>query len=91
MHITLNAKRRGHGFDIESKTLSFVWDQNDDPKVEAYEKVLYDCITGDQTLFTKTEEVLASWKFINSITEHWNDLPLYTYAKGSRGPEIGIE
>lgn len=90
MHITLNTKRPGHGFDIESKTLSFVWDQHD-PQIEAYEKVLYDCIAGDQTLFTKTEEVLASWKFINSITEHWDDLPLHIYAKGSRGPEIGIE
>ncbi len=91
MHITLNAKQRGHGFDLESKTLSFVWNKEDDPKVEAYEKVLYDCIVGDQTLFTTTEEVLASWKFIHSITEHWNDLPLHIYQQGSTGPEIGIQ
>lgn len=91
MHITLNTKRRGHGFDIESKTLSFVWDRNDDPKVEAYEKVLYDCIAGDQTLFTTTDEVLASWKFIQSITQHWNDTPLHIYQKGSTGEGIGIQ
>lgn len=86
MHITLNVKKPGHGYQIESHTLSYTWDDASHA-VGAYEKVLLDCLVGDQTLFTRTEEVLASWKFISSIMEHWNKVPLQRYAKGSAGPE----
>ncbi len=54
---------------------------------DAYEKILFDCMVGDQTLFTSTKEVLASWKFINSILEGWKDKDPIIYKKGSDGPE----
>lgn len=85
MHITINAKRPGHGYQLESQTLSFTCRKEGD-EIDAYEKVLLDCIVGDQTLFTKTDEVLASWKFITSILKNWNDIPLHTYKKGEEGP-----
>ena len=87
MNITLNAKKPGHGYQLESRTLSFTCDKGD-AEIGAYEKVLLDCINGDHTLFTKTEEVLASWSFISSILDNWEDLPLYTYAKGSIGATL---
>jgi len=90
MNITLNVKKSGHGYQIESKTLSFGWDDNHDKTVSAYEKVLLDCIHGDQTLFTTAREVLASWKFISSITETWDAVPLYTYKEGSDGPDYSL-
>jgi glucose-6-phosphate 1-dehydrogenase len=86
MNITLNVKKPGHGFSIEENTLSFAWDEENRGIVNAYEKVLLDCIEGDQTLFTMTGEVLASWKFIASITDHWDTVPLQTYVEGSGGP-----
>ena len=39
---------------------------------DAYEKVIYDCIHGDQTLFTSTQEVEAAWKFITPIVRAWS-------------------
>lgn len=87
MSITLNTKKPGHGYHIESRALSYTWDDAVDVPVNAYEKVLLDCIGGDQTLFTRTEEVLASWKFITSIMENCHLVPLQTYKKGSAGPE----
>jgi glucose-6-phosphate 1-dehydrogenase len=86
MHITLNVKSLGHGYGVVPKTLSYVWDTNTTAQVGAYEKVLLDCIAGDQTLFTSGEEVLASWKFITALQEAWQVVPLQTYAKGSNGP-----
>jgi glucose-6-phosphate 1-dehydrogenase len=86
MNITLNVKKPGHGYELETNTLSFAWDEGNEKGYTAYEKVLQDCIHGDQTLFTKTEEVLASWKFITSITDHWDAVPLQTYEEGSSGP-----
>lgn len=86
MNITLNVKRPGHGYELESNTLSFAWDEDNEKGFSAYEKILIDCIEGDQTLFTKTEEVLASWKFITSITDNWGGIPLQIYEQGSAGP-----
>lgn len=91
MNITLNVKKPGHGYELETNTLSFAWDEDNEKKYSAYEKVLLDCIIGDQTLFTKTEEVLASWKFITSVTDNWENIPLQTYQQGSGGPEISLQ
>jgi len=90
MAIVLNAKAPGLGFQIEQRTLGFVCAKGDLEIKNSYEKVLYDAIIGDQTLFTKTEEVLASWKYITPIIENWGKLPLYTYQKGSEGPKETI-
>jgi glucose-6-phosphate 1-dehydrogenase len=63
------------GFDmkVEPKTLKFKY--SDSPQFQelpdAYERVLYDAITGDQTLFTSTDEVMHAWKFITSIVSAW--------------------
>lgn len=54
--------------------------------LDAYEKILYDCILGDQTLFVSTKEVEAAWRFIMPIVEGWNSLPLLKYPDGSLGP-----
>jgi len=55
---------------------------------EAYERVLYDCIIGDQTRFVSGAEVTASWKFITPILESFANLPLHEYEKGTVGPVI---
>lgn len=91
MGITLNAKEPGLGLQLESRELSFVCDPGKDQFKNSYQKVLYDCILGDHTLFTRTEEVLASWRFITPIIDQWQDVPLYTYSKGSAGPNRTLE
>jgi len=49
---------------------------------DAYEKILFDAIMGDQTLFASTDEVQAAWNFITPILEQWHALPLHRYTKG---------
>lgn len=90
MEITLNAKSPGLGYQLETRKLSFTCKGDEDGIDNSYEKVLYDSITGDQTLFTTTEEVLSAWRFITPILEHWNTLPLHPYTKGSTGPSQTI-
>lgn len=85
--LTLNAKTPGLSLSLESRTLSFTCQSSDDEITNSYEKVLLDCIEGDQTLFTKTEEVLASWRFITPILDTWLHVPLQHYEQGSSGPE----
>jgi len=83
MHITINAKAPGLGYQLESQTLSFACAKEHE-SIDAYEKVLLDCILGDQTLFTDTKEVLG--RFIMSILENWDEVPIQTYTQGSAGP-----
>ncbi|MEK7142293.1 MAG: glucose-6-phosphate dehydrogenase [Patescibacteria group bacterium] len=78
------AKRPGFEMKLDPKMLSFSYEKNEKDKKppDAYERVIFDCIMGDQTLFASTEEVLASWKFITPIIENWKDLPILKYKKG---------
>ena len=55
---------------------------------DAYEKVLHDCILGDQTVFTTTGEVLAEWQVIEEIIKKWQNIPLVVYPKGAHGEDI---
>ncbi len=84
------AKKPGFDFQLEPKELSFSFGEGalEQQIPNAYERVLYDCIRGDQTLFASTEEVKAEWRFITPILERWSSLPLHTYQKGSTGPQI---
>lgn len=57
---------------------------------EAYERLLLDCLLGDGTLFTRGDEVEASWAFIDRIEKAWASSapPKFpNYAAGTWGPE----
>jgi glucose-6-phosphate 1-dehydrogenase len=56
---------------------------------EAYERLILDCLLGDGTLFTRGDEVEASWSFIDRIEKAWSSLPappFPNYAAGTWGP-----
>lgn len=56
---------------------------------EAYERLICDCMAGDNTLFARFDELLASWQWITPILEHWsNEIPTYfpNYPCGTWGP-----
>jgi glucose-6-phosphate 1-dehydrogenase len=55
---------------------------------EAYETLLRDVISGDQTLFMRRDSVETAWGFTQNILDAWsrsNSEP-FTYAAGSWGP-----
>lgn len=56
---------------------------------EAYERLLYDVILGDATLFARWDEVLYSWTYIDSILEAWQkEQPNFpNYESGTYGPK----
>jgi glucose-6-phosphate 1-dehydrogenase len=56
---------------------------------EAYERLILDCLLGDGTLFTRGDEVEASWTWIDRIEKAWKALPppqFPNYAAGTWGP-----
>ncbi len=79
------------GFDLVLEEKEFILtssEGSDTHSPEAYERVLYDCIVGDQTRFVSGEEVEAAWQFITPILEQFKTLPLHKYQEGSSGPLV---
>ncbi len=54
----------------------------------AYERLFLDMIDGRTTLFVRSDEVDASWAWIDQISAAWKaaDMPCETYPAGSWGP-----
>jgi glucose-6-phosphate 1-dehydrogenase len=85
-------KKPGPEMVIEQKDFSFDYRRayGGDTFVDAYEKLLLDAIHGDQTLFVSTDEITASWRFIDPIVRAWQcDLvPLAPYDPGSTSAQV---
>jgi glucose-6-phosphate 1-dehydrogenase len=75
-------------FKDKTKNHTFLVSANKSVPYDAHEKVLYDCILGDQTVFTTTPEIMAEWKIVTDTIEAWQSVPLTIYKKGSAGEEI---
>ncbi len=59
-----------------------------------YERLLYDCMTGDATLFQRADMVEASWRVVSPILDVWNAIPARdfpNYEAGSWGPKEADE
>jgi glucose-6-phosphate 1-dehydrogenase len=55
-----------------------------------YERLIYDCMTGDATLFQRADMVEAGWSVITPILDVWKALPprsFPNYKAGSWGPK----
>ena len=55
---------------------------------EAYERLLIDVIRGNQTLFMRQDELVAAWKWTESISNSWKQAnqPNILYEAGTWGP-----
>jgi glucose-6-phosphate 1-dehydrogenase len=71
--------------ELETQRLSFSYRDAFGPIPDAYETLLRDIITGDQTLFVRSDEVETSWRLHTPILNA--DLPVHPYEAGTWGPE----
>lgn len=89
IHLTMWIKEPGFKFKLHERELILAENVGEKFRSpEAYERVLYDCIIGDQTRFVSGEEVSAEWSFITPILEVFKTLPLHQYAVGKEPPII---
>jgi glucose-6-phosphate 1-dehydrogenase len=59
-----------------------------------YERLLYDCMIGDATLFQRADMVEAGWSVVAPVLDVWTALPprkFPNYAAGSWGPKEAEE
>ncbi len=88
--VEFQSKRPGIESSLSERKMNFVYRKVNQrvQYVEEYEKLLLDCISGSQLLFLSTPEIQACWKFIDSITDAWeqNLVELYEYTANTRQP-----
>jgi glucose-6-phosphate 1-dehydrogenase len=91
--MTFQTKNPGARMNLRTVTMNFDYHQNySGPLLEAYEKVLLDCMVGDQILFWRQDGVELCWSFLTPILQGCetcgdpSDM-LQFYASGSRGPK----
>jgi glucose-6-phosphate 1-dehydrogenase len=61
---------------------------------EAYERLILDCMSGDNTLFAREDEVFSSWTLLSPVLHHWaNTEPdcFPNYQAGTWGPDLADE
>jgi glucose-6-phosphate 1-dehydrogenase len=60
---------------------------------DAYERLILDAMLGDQTLFTRSDEVEEQWSLVDAIVAAWaRDHPAFpNYAAGTWGPAAAAE
>ena len=55
---------------------------------DAYERLILDAMLGDQTLFTRSDEVEEQWALVDAVVAAWaRDRPAFpNYGAGTWGP-----
>src|SRR5215831_18161612 len=92
--VQVRAKIPGPTICTRSVKLDFGYDQfGDRQPTTGYEKLLYDCMVGDTSLFHRSDMVEAAWAAASPILEAWNNNPptdFPNYVSGTWGPDAAL-
>jgi glucose-6-phosphate 1-dehydrogenase len=90
IEIQMKAKRPGPTVHLNTVKLDFSYrDFGETRAATGYERLLYDAMVGDGTLFYRADMVETAWKIATPILDVWHTLPprdFPNYAAGSWGP-----
>lgn len=93
MAIRFQLESKTPGLEMTLNTVDMIFDYAGKTKIdspEAYETLLLDVISGDQTLFMRADQVEAAWEVAMPVLDYWEnnkmgDFP--NYPANSWGPE----
>lgn len=90
IYLNLNAKVPRQSTQVQAVKMDFEYKTcfgTDIP--EAYERLIFDALVGDSTLFARFDESLYSWKILSPVIDYWHRQKLTDinfYPSGSWGP-----
>ncbi|MHC4524175.1 MAG: glucose-6-phosphate dehydrogenase [Planctomycetota bacterium] len=89
MYLSLQAKRPGSKICMSTLEMAVDYQEVFGIKMpEAYQRLLLDCMLGDQTLFTRHDSILASWEILMPVLESWaQHKTIDSYPAGGVGPD----
>jgi len=89
IELSFAAKVPGSAFRVRTVPLSFTYGATfAERPPEAYERVLFDALVGDATLFLRADEVDQAWQIVEPLVQAFdgNRVPLALYPAGTWGP-----
>ena len=95
--LSFQTKNPGARVCLRTVTMDFNYDQNyTGPSLDAYEKVLIDCMLGDQMLFWRQDSVERCWSFLTPVLNECENISdpgkmLHFYEAGTPGPPTKIK
>ncbi|HLW09656.1 MAG TPA: glucose-6-phosphate dehydrogenase [Fermentimonas sp.] len=82
----------GSGYEVRSANMDFHYSELNDHYIpSAYERLILDCMIGDNMLYMQGEAAEETWRFVQPILDYWEndkDAPLHGYPSGSWGPDV---
>jgi glucose-6-phosphate 1-dehydrogenase len=86
LSLSFYGKKPGPGFNLEKLSLQFALHETgeDADVLEAYERLLYDAMAGDHTLFNTAEGIERLWEVATPLLD--DPPPVQPYEVGSWGP-----
>ena len=95
LSLTIQAKQPGPKLCMGSLTMDFKYDsilEEGESMPEAYERLLLDCMLGDQTLFIRSDAIETAWGLLTPVLRAWESNepgcgPLLSYPANSWGPD----
>lgn len=87
--LRFSTKRPGMQYQVQPVSMNFEYEGHFATELpEAYERLLLDVMRGDSTLFTRSDELEAAWKFVTPVLEAWehSSSPPEFYPAGTWGP-----
>jgi glucose-6-phosphate 1-dehydrogenase len=93
--LSIGAKVPGPRLQVAPVNMNFCYgDYFQSPRRTGYERLLYDCMIGDATLFQRADMVETGWAIVDPILDVWKALRprnFPNYAAGSWGPREAFE
>lgn len=89
----IGVKHPGIGNQLYPVNMNFTYEKDIQGNVHfplPYERLLIDCIKGDQSLFARQDGIEAMWETVDPIIERWENTPATdfpNYRAGSWGPD----
>jgi glucose-6-phosphate 1-dehydrogenase len=86
LSLSFYGKRPGPGMKLDKLSLQFALHETEDSEhvLEAYERLIHDSMSGDQTLFTNAEGIERLWEVSQPLLDDPPEVQLYRV--GSWGP-----
>lgn len=90
VRLSLSVKRPGMQMDVHQVTMRFLYGEAFPQALpDAYERLLVDVLRGDQTLFTRSDEVEHAWALLEPVICRWAEqepVDFPNYRAGTWGP-----
>lgn len=95
IQVHFQSKVPDQGMKLRQSSLDFRFDTGQDKsQTDAYQRLLLDALSGDASLFARSDEVELAWQIIDPIIAAWRSPAapmMHTYPVGGWGPDGSSE